>query len=377
MGLSLSDRNMLQVTSTPGEGHRSTRPTNTAERSAIPCPMARAPDFDAMQQKGLVVLQEGLPILPKELEYSDMVPVSYWTTDLGGVVRFIFFIEDSVGVFHPADITFQYGRNEDGWHAIKTPLFLNAGRTGAIADPNFMRLSPNSVIEGYLDFLTDEPEPGRFALVMSGSHAPEVAEIWLVQGGRIDKRAASGHFGLWTICTELFEPLRVEAHDAAGALLGAADEPVALKAAFPEQALHRVSGHGAEQPHRYGGRVQIEEIECYASKVVVNWLIILDRNSDVQLAQDLEAHGFDSTDPWSFERIEKHVQLFDVLKLTVSSNQISLTDDIGTEYVNESGARSESGAVFTCSSTFEPSIPEGASVVTVHWEDLDLRIPLR
>ena len=154
--------------------------------------MASAPDFDALQQKGLVVLQEGLPILPNELEYSDMVPVSYWTTDQGGVVRFIFFIEDSVGVFHPADVTFQYGRNEDRWHAIKTPLFLNAGRTYAIGDPNFMRLSPNSVIEGSLDFLTDEPEPGRFALVMSGFHAPEVAEIWLVQGGRIDKRCRVG-----------------------------------------------------------------------------------------------------------------------------------------------------------------------------------------
>jgi hypothetical protein len=123
--------------------------------------------------------------------------------------------------------------------------------------------------------------------------------------------------------------------------------------------------------------MQIEEIECYASKVVVNWLITLDRNPDVQLAQDLEAHGFDSADPWSFERIEQHVQLLDVLKLTESYSQISLTDDIGTEYVNGSGGRLESGAVAACSSTFEPAIPEGASVVTVHWEDLELRIPLR
>ena len=46
--------------------------------------------------------------------------------------------------------------------------------------------------------------------------------------------------------------------------------------------------------------MQIEEVECYESKVVVNWLITLDRNPDVQLTQDLEAHGFDSTDPWSF-----------------------------------------------------------------------------
>lgn len=122
-------------------------------------------------------------------------------------------------------MTFQYGRNGDGWHSIKNPLFLNLDRTGAIGDPNFMRLSPDSVIEGSSSFLTNEPEPGRLAIVMSGYHAAEVAEIWLVQGGRIDKRPSSGHFGSWTICTELFAPLLVGAHDATGRLLGSIDEP--------------------------------------------------------------------------------------------------------------------------------------------------------
>jgi hypothetical protein len=329
-----------------------------------------------MQQKGLAVLQEGLPPLPEELKHSDMVPVSYWTTDLGGAVRFIFSSEDPEGVFHTADVTFQYGLNEDGWYPIKRPLFLNGSRTDAIGDPNVMRLSPDRVIEGSPCFLTDEPEPGRLAIVISGFHAPEVAEIWLVQGSRIDKRVSSGHFGSWTICTELFAPLRVEAHDASGALLGVADEPVALQAAFPEQALHRLSGQGAEQPHRYGGQVQVEEIERYESKVVVNWLITLDRDPDVQLAQDLKAHGYDSAEPWSFERIEQHVQLIDVLKLTVSFSQISLSDDLGTEYVEGGGGRSVGGAVIAQSTTFEPSIPENATEVIVHWEDLDFRVPL-
>ncbi len=342
---------------------------------AIQCPMAN-PDFDVMQQRGLAVLQEGLPPLPKELKHSDVVPVSFWTTGLGGVVHLIFFSEDEE-VFHPAEVTFQYGRNEDGWHPIKMPSFWNADRTGAIGDPNFMRFFPDAVIEGSSDYLTDEPAPGRLAIVMSGFHAPTVAEIWLVQGGRIDKRPASGHFGSWTICTELFAPLRVEAHDAAGALLGVAGEPIPLQMAFPEPALRRVSGHGAEQLHRYGGRVRIEEIECYKSKVVVNWLITLEQDPDVQLAQDLENHGYDSADPWSLERIEQHVKLIDTLELTVSIGQISLTDDLGTEYVKEGGKMSEGGRVLTHSSTFEPSIPEGARVVTVHWEDLDFRVPLR
>jgi hypothetical protein len=182
-------------------------------------------DFDLMRQRGLAVLREGIPPLPKELKHSDSVPISYWKSDLGGAVHSIFFTEDSEGVFCPADVTFQYGRSEDGWHPINTNLFWNANRTDAIGDPNFMRLQPHNVIETSCSYLEDQPKPGRLAIVMSGFHAPEVAEIWLVQGGRIDKRPASGHFGSWMICTESFARLRVEAHDAAGVLLGVADEP--------------------------------------------------------------------------------------------------------------------------------------------------------
>jgi hypothetical protein len=182
-------------------------------------------DFDLMRQRGLAVLREGIPPLPKELKHSDSVPISYWKSDLGGAVHSIFFTKDSEGVICPADVTFQYGRSEDGWHPINTNLFWNANRTDAIGDPNFMRLQPHNVIETSCSYLEDQPKPGRLAIVMSGFHAPEVAEIWLVQGGRIDKRPASGHFGSWTICTESFARLRVEAHDAAGVLLGVADEP--------------------------------------------------------------------------------------------------------------------------------------------------------
>jgi hypothetical protein len=154
--------------------------------------MARS---DVMQQKGLAVLQEGLSPLPKELTQSDSIPISYWISDPRGAVQFLFFTEDSDGVFHPADLTFQYGCSEDGWHPINTQHFWNANRTDAIGDPNFMRLQPHSVIETSGSSLETEPKPGGLAIVMSGFHAPEVAEIWLVQAGRVDKRPASGHFG--------------------------------------------------------------------------------------------------------------------------------------------------------------------------------------
>jgi len=182
--------------------------------------------FDEMQQRGLVVLEEDLSPLPKELTHSDSFPISYWISGLGGGdVQFLFFSGDAEGVFRPATVTFQYGRRGDGWQPINTQHFWNANRTGAIGDPNFTRLQPHSFIETSGSCLETEPEPGRLGIVMSGFYAPEVAEIWLVQADRIDKRPAAGHFAAWTICTELFEPLRVEAHDAAGVLLGVADGP--------------------------------------------------------------------------------------------------------------------------------------------------------
>jgi hypothetical protein len=181
--------------------------------------------FDGMQQRGLAVLQEGLSPLPKELTHSDSFPISFWISDLVAAVQFLFFAADSEGVFRPADLTFQYNRRGDGWHPINTQHFWNASRTDALGDSNFMRLQPHSFIETSGSSLETEPEPGRIGIVMSGFHAPEVAEIWLVQADRIDKRPASGLFGSWTICTELCEPLRVEAHDAAGVLLGVARGP--------------------------------------------------------------------------------------------------------------------------------------------------------
>jgi hypothetical protein len=61
-----------------------------------------------MRQRGLAVLQDGLPPLPRELTHSDSFPISYWVSDLGGAVQFLFFTEDSEGIFRPADLTFQY-----------------------------------------------------------------------------------------------------------------------------------------------------------------------------------------------------------------------------------------------------------------------------
>jgi hypothetical protein len=76
--------------------------------------------FDDRQQKGLAVLQQGLSPLPKERRLTDVVPISYWTTGASGVVQSLFFGADSGRVACPTEVTFQYGRSEDGWYPIKT-----------------------------------------------------------------------------------------------------------------------------------------------------------------------------------------------------------------------------------------------------------------
>ena len=183
------------------------------------------PDFVNMWRQGLIVLDEGLPPSPEAMTHSDAVPVSYWTTNMCGAVQFVFFIERDGDGFRPADITLEYDRDGDAWYPVRMPLFFGGGYEGDIGSANFMRHQSNQAIEISHTRYQDEAEPGTLAIVMSGRHSPDVEEIWLVQGDRPEKRPASGHFGSWTICTETFAPLRVEAHDGTGLLLGSVEGP--------------------------------------------------------------------------------------------------------------------------------------------------------
>jgi hypothetical protein len=181
------------------------------------------PDFVRMRRQGLIVLNEGLPPPPEKLTHSDAIPVSYWTTDLNGAVQFIFFFEPEEGGVRPADITLEFGRDIDGWYPVRSQLGWGGNYEDAIGSPDFMRHFTDQAIETSHSHFQTEAEPGTLAIVMSGRHSPDVKEIWLVQGDRIEKRPASGHFGSWTICTETFAPLRVEAYDDAGRLLGSVE----------------------------------------------------------------------------------------------------------------------------------------------------------
>lgn len=328
-------------------------------------------------QQGVEVLERGLPPLPVPLTYEPPVPLCAWKTDVCATVRFLFYFTDHNGAVQPSETSFEYVHNSGEWVPLHTSHFWAANRWDPIGAPESTLYSGYYAIEGPgQSFYDDKAEPGSPAIIVSGRHAPDVAEIWLVQGSFTRRRPADGHFGVWTICTEKFEPFRVEAHDSAGALIGFIEEP--LDVYFPEPPPSEViTPTDAWKVHQYGGRVQIQEIERHESKVVVTWSITLEPDPDVQLAEDLEAHGSDSIDPWSLERIEQHVKLIDVLKLTVCFSRISLADDLGTEYGRGAGGGSTGQSEASWHHAFEPAIPNEATMLTVHWEDLEFELPLR
>jgi hypothetical protein len=181
------------------------------------------PDFVRMRRQGLIVLEEGLPPAPEKLTHLDAVPVSYWSTDQNGAVQFIFFFESEESRVRPADTTLEFGRDSDGWYPVRSQLAWGGNYEDNIGSPDFMRHYGNEAIETSYSRTRSEPEPGTLAIIMSGRHAPNVEEIVLIQGARTEGRPASGHFGSWTICTETFAPLRVEAHDGAGRVLGSVE----------------------------------------------------------------------------------------------------------------------------------------------------------
>jgi len=206
-----------------------------------------------------------------------------------------------------------------------------------------------------------------------------VAEIWLVQGDRTLRRPANGHFGAWTICTEVFEPYRIEARDSAGNLIAFLDEPLDRYMPAPVP-LEVVTPTDLELPHQYGGRVRILKVERYEESVNVEWHVTLEPDPDAELAEQLETLDSKADKAWSLERLEEHIRLIDVLKLTAFFGQLEhlrLSDDLGTVYQMQGGGGSTGQAEGTWEQKFEPAVPNEASTLTVHWEDLTFEVPLR
>lgn len=218
------------------------------------------------------------------------------------------------------------------------------------------------------------------AIISAGRHGSDVAEIWFIQGDAIERRKADGHFGTWIVCSEIFAPFRIEAHDRSGNLIGFLDEPAGGRL-FPEPPpLEVVAPENVELPHQYGGHMHVLRIERYPTSVKVEWHITLQPDPDVELAKLLDDLDQRPDPAWPVERIAQHVRLIDVLKLTVLFvGMIALADDLGTLYEPQGGGGSTGSGEATWTQRFEPEVPEAARVLILRRDDLDLtfQLPLR
>ncbi len=343
------------------------------------------PDFDQLVSDGIEILEHGLPELPGTLDYFQPIPVAYWKGEVCGTVLFLYYLSDPKRGPFPCGFFGTYVRNGGGW----TPREGWSPNDGTRIDFDPIT-SPESVeyvrqLSGRFAYDSEihwtgaqhstEPAEDEPAILVSGRHGPHVAEISFIQGDRVQKAKADGHFGLWIACTDRFEPYRIEAHDDSGAVVGFLDEPLDRYKPDPIP-LEVITPTDLELPHQYGGKIRILKVERYEESVGVEWHVTLVPDPDVQLAEQLERLDQEPDQAWSLERIEEHVKLIDGLKLVVLSSHVSLTDDLGTDYKLEGFVGSTHEAEATGTDTFEPTIPNEAAMLTVRWEDLTFEIPL-
>ncbi len=358
------------------------RPKKQRSKEVPPTPEwqpIRPPDFRQLVSDGIEILDHGLPKLPKALDDSKSVPVAYWKGEVLGTVLFLYYRRGQDGSPHPCGFSGTYVRGEEGWQA-RERWSPNDG-TGIDFDPiasSQFEDHGDAAIHSTGSRHQTDPAPDEPAILISGRHSPEVAEIRFVQGDVVRTSPANGHFGFWTICTDAFEPFRIEGYDNDGALIGFIDEPLTryMPAPVPLEVLIPTD---LELPHQYGGIVRILKVERHEESVKVEWHVTLEPDPDVQLADQLEAVESKADEAWSLERLHEHVRLIDVLKLTVFFGQLehlSLADDLGTVYQMQGGGGSTGQAEGTWDQKFEPAIPNEATMLTVHWEDLTFEVPL-
>jgi hypothetical protein len=139
----------------------------------------------------------------------------------------LFYSSNQEGTIQPSETSFQYRCQGAKWLPVRTGLSWGQTTLDPVGAPDSLTYSEYYAIsKPKTSAYNNEPTPGSPAIIWSGRHAPDVTEIWLVQGASTQKNPADGHSGVWTICTEKIEPFRVEAHDFAGPLVGYLDEPL-------------------------------------------------------------------------------------------------------------------------------------------------------
>ena len=193
--------------------------------------MAVRPDFQEMAQNGLTVLDAGLPALPQEWSYSVPVPLAYWKSSVCATVLFFFYFQNEEGVIQPSEISFRYARDDTAWQIIRASHGWAAITNDPISSPESLEYHEHFAIKWHASQLDSGSKPSHPAIVAFGRHAPDVAEIRVLQGDSSQSAPAIGHFGAWIVCSERFEPFRIEALDISGRMVAYLDEP--LTGGFP------------------------------------------------------------------------------------------------------------------------------------------------
>lgn len=124
----------------------------------------------------------------------------------------------------------------------------------------------------------------------------------------------------------------------------------------------------------YGGRVQVLSVERYDARVAVNWRLapIPDALEQHELA--MSAHERETSGLPDEERAVLRDQL--VQRLVSPGAWVELSDDVGTTYRSCGGGSHGGSQEKNGRTNFVPAIPESATVLTVHWGDLDFAVPL-
>ncbi len=141
------------------------------------------------------------------------------------------------------------------------------------------------------------------------------------------------------------------------------------------QFLNLIPVQTADTPVPYGGQLQILGIERYDSKVAVAWRMAPLPDPEAKYALELSAHDRDTEGLPEDERRMSRMRLAHRL-MGSGIDCFGLTDDLGTEYHHTGGGSGGGGNERTGRAQFMPGIPEAASLLTVHWEDLTFTVSL-
>jgi len=125
----------------------------------------------------------------------------------------------------------------------------------------------------------------------------------------------------------------------------------------------------------YGGRLQILGIERYDSKAAVTWRMAPLPDAESKYAEELRAHDHDTEGLPDQER-KMLRRRFQMQLNHPAGDALTLSDDLGTEYLKTGGGASGGGNEQTGRAQFMPAVPEGAAELTIRWDELVFRVQI-